>query len=92
MVGAGDGVVEDAATRARARVHPDEERRVAALVEEVRVFRPVSWTTNSQAGSRSSGISELNDHSWPAPWQSITTISVAPAALAPRTAALISSV
>ena len=51
-----------------------------------------SWTTNSQSGSSSSGTSELNDHSLPAPWQSITTISVAPAVFAPRTAALISSV
>ena len=50
------------------------------------------WTTNSQSASSSSGISELNDHPPPAPWQSITTISVAPAAFAPRTAALISSV
>ena len=50
-----------------------------------------SWTTNSQAGSSSSGISELNVHPLPAPWQSMTTISVAPAAFAPRTAALISS-
>ena len=49
-------------------------------------------TTNSQAGSSRSGISELNDQPLPAPWQSMTTISVAPAALAPRTAALISSV
>jgi len=37
-------------------------------------------------------MSELNDQPLPAPWQSMTTISVAPAALAPRTAALISSV
>ena len=51
-----------------------------------------SWTTNSQSGSRSSGISELNVYPPPAPWQSIATISVAPAAFAPRTAALISSV
>ena len=51
-----------------------------------------SWTTNSQAGSRRSGSRELNVQPLPAPWQSMTTISVAPAALAPRTAALISSV
>ena len=43
-----------------------------------------SCTTNSQSGSSRSGTSELNDHSFPAPWQSITTISVAPAAFAPR--------
>src|SRR5919198_1276812 len=36
-----DGVVHDAVGRARARVHPDEERRVAALLEEERVLRPV---------------------------------------------------
>ena len=51
-----------------------------------------SWTTKSHASSSNSGISELNIHSSPAPWQSIATISVAPAAFAPRTAALISSV
>ena len=51
-----------------------------------------SWTTYSQSGWRRSGTSELNDHSLPAPWQSMTTISVAPAAFAPRIAALISSV
>ena len=50
------------------------------------------WTTNSQSGSSWSGISELNVHAPPAPWQSMTTISVAPPARAPRTAALISSV
>src|SRR4051812_31179718 len=50
------------------------------------------WTTNSQSGSSRSGTSELNDQPPPAPWQSMTTISVAPAAFAPRTAALISSV
>jgi hypothetical protein len=49
-------------------------------------------TTNSHAGSSSSGISELNVQPSPAPWQSMTTISVAPAAFAPRTAALISPV
>ena len=51
-----------------------------------------SWTTNSQPGSSWSGISELNDDPPPAPWQSMTTISVAPPARAPRMAALISSV
>ena len=51
-----------------------------------------SWTTNSHAGSISSGMSELKLHPPPAPWQSMTTISVAPPALAPRIAALISSV
>ena len=51
-----------------------------------------SCTTYSQSGSSRSGTSELNENSAPAPWQSITTISVAPAAFAPRTAALISSV
>ena len=51
-----------------------------------------SWTTYSHAGSRSSGMSELNVQPLPAPWQSMTTISVAPADFAPRTAALISSV
>src|SRR5439155_282608 len=50
------------------------------------------WTTYSQAESSFSGTSELNVHPAPAPWQSITTISVAPAAFAPRTAALISCV
>ena len=49
-------------------------------------------TTYSQAGSRRSGTSELKSYAPPAPWQSMTTISVAPAAFAPRTAALISSV
>ena len=43
------------------------------------------WTTNSQSGSSRSGISELNDQPPPAPWQSMTTISFAPAAFAPRT-------
>ncbi len=51
-----------------------------------------SCTTYSQPGSTRSGISELNVQPLPAPWQSMTTISVAPAARAPRTAALISSV
>ena len=51
-----------------------------------------SCTTHSQSGSSWSGISELNVHPLPAPWQSMTTISVAPAAFAPRTHALISSV
>ena len=37
-------------------------------------------------------MSELNVQPPPAPWQSMTTISVAPAAFAPRTAALISCV
>ena len=50
------------------------------------------WTTYSQSGSSWSWISELKLQPFPAPWQSITTISVAPAALAPRIAALISSV
>ena len=50
------------------------------------------WTTNSQRGSSASGISELNDQSPPAPWQSIATTSVAPPANAPRIVALISSV
>ena len=49
-------------------------------------------TTHSQSGSSSSGTRLLKSHPLPAPWQSMTTISVAPAALAPRTAALISSV
>ena len=49
-------------------------------------------TTNSQRASSASGISELNDQSPPAPWQSITTTSLAPPANAPRTVALISSV
>ncbi len=49
-------------------------------------------TTNSQRASSASGISELNDQSPPAPWQSITTTSVASAANAPRTVALSSSV
>ena len=49
-------------------------------------------TTNSQRSSSRSAISELNEWSPPAPWQSMTTMSVAPAAAAPRTAALISSV
>ena len=51
-----------------------------------------SWTTNSQSGSSSSGTSELKSFPLPAPWQSMTTTSVAPPARAPRTAALISSV
>src|SRR3954468_1442153 len=50
------------------------------------------WTTKSQRGSSWSGISELNVQASPAPWQSITTTSVAPPAYAPRTAALTSSV
>ena len=50
------------------------------------------WTTNSQRASSASGISELNDQSPPAPWQSITTTSLAPPSNAPRTVALISSV
>ena len=50
------------------------------------------WTTKSQRGSSRSGISELNVQPSPAPWQSITTTSVAPPVNAPRTAALISSV
>ena len=50
------------------------------------------WTTHSQSGSSSSGTRLLKSQPLPAPWQSMTTTSVAPAALAPRTAALISSV
>jgi hypothetical protein len=50
------------------------------------------WTTNSQRSSSASGISELNDQSPPAPWQSIATTSVAPPSNAPRIVALISSV
>ena len=34
-------MAEDAELCARARVHPDEERRVAALLEELRVLRPL---------------------------------------------------
>ena len=49
-------------------------------------------TTKSQRGSSRSGISELKVQPPPAPWQSITTTSVAPPVKAPRTAALISSV
>ena len=49
-------------------------------------------TTKSQRRSSRSGISELNVQPLPAPWQSITTTSVAPPVNAPRTAALISSV
>ena len=49
-------------------------------------------TTNSMRSSSWSGISELNERSPPAPWQSITTTSVAPPANAPRAVALISSV
>ena len=75
-----------------ARVHPDEERGVAALLEEARVLRPVLLDDELAAGSSRSGRSELNVQPLPAPWQSMTTISVAPAGLAPRTAALISSV
>ncbi len=37
------------------------------------------WTTHSQPGSSSSGRSELKVQPFPAPWQSMTTISVAPA-------------
>ena len=40
-----------------------------------------SCTTHSQSGSSWSGISELNVHPFPAPWQSMTTTSVAPAGL-----------
>ena len=36
----GDGVAEDAIGRARARVHADEQRRVAALLEQFGVTRP----------------------------------------------------
>ena len=49
-------------------------------------------TTNSQRASSSSGSSELNEWSPPAPWQSMTTTSSAPASKAPRTAAFISAV
>jgi hypothetical protein len=41
VVGPGDRVVHDAATGARHRVHPDEERGVATLLEERRVLGPV---------------------------------------------------
>ena len=51
-----------------------------------------SCTTYSQPGSRCSGSRELKLQGPPAPWQSMTTISVAPPARAPRTAALISAV
>jgi hypothetical protein len=62
-------------------------------VSNISVYRDQAWwETHSQSGSSWSGMSELKFQSFPAPWQSTTTISVAPAALAPRTAALISSV
>ena len=48
--------------------------------------------TDSIIASSSSGINELKVQPPPAPWQSMTTISAAPTAFAPRTAALISSV
>src|SRR5207237_9408677 len=36
-----DGVVEHAPGGARHRVHPDEERGIATLLEELRVLRPL---------------------------------------------------
>jgi hypothetical protein len=74
------------------RVHADEERGVAARSRNAVYSVHSSWTTNSQPRSRSSGSSELNVQPSPAPWQSMTTISVAPPPSRPRTAALISSV
>src|SRR4029453_13721650 len=55
------------------------------------VYRDHAWPL-TQSHSISSGMKELNVQPLPAPWQSTATISVAPPAPAPRTAALISSV
>src|SRR4029453_188782 len=37
VVASGDGVIHDAVGRPRAGVHPDEERRITSLLEELRV-------------------------------------------------------
>src|SRR5919197_3625467 len=58
----GDGVVHDPVGRARARVHPDEERRVAALLEERGVLRPL-LLGDDLAG----GIDQLRDERVEAP-------------------------
>ena len=85
-------MVEDALGRAGARVHADEQGRVAARLEERGVARPLVLDDVLAGRVEISAISELKLQAGRAPWQSMTTISVAPAALAPRTAALISSV
>src|SRR6186713_2240808 len=41
VVAAGDRVVHDAVSRARASVHADEERGIAASLQELRVLRPL---------------------------------------------------
>ena len=41
VVAAGDRVAHHAVARAGARVHPDEERGVAALLQELRVLGPL---------------------------------------------------
>jgi len=85
-------VVQDAVARARPRLHADEERRVASVLEELRVLRPLLLGDELAAGVEVVGKEGVERPAPPAPWQSMATISAAPAAFAPRTAALISSV
>jgi len=95
-VAAGD----DAARKRVANGYRNEVGFYAHVVDTVDVRTPTCWHARSwrralrawPTWSRSSGRSELNVQPLPAPWQSMTTISVAPARFAPRTAALISSV
>ncbi len=54
-----DRVVHDAVARARARVHADEERGVATLLEELRVLRPLLLHDELARRIEQSGMSEL---------------------------------
>ena len=60
-------------------------------LEELRVLRPLVLNDQLAVGIEVLGHEGVERPPFPAPWQSMTTISVAPPAFAPRTAALISS-
>ena len=87
-----DGVVEDAVGGAGHRVHADEERRIAAFLEEARVARPLLLDDVLARGVEIFGDQRVERVALAGAVAVQTTISVAPAAFAPRTAALISPV
>lgn len=74
----------------------DQEKREILEMLNVKVWLDPDTGDKTVEGIISfdgmSNVDSLNDQSPPAPWQSTATISVAPAAFAPRMAALISSV
>lgn len=79
-----DGVVQDAVARPRARVHADEDGRIAALLKELGVPSP-----GLLHDSLAAGVEELRDERVEASSPSrrhgspITTTSLAPATRAP---------